>query len=79
MSDMREALTKLEREIDARWPGSYWILGKGRTRPYEPLWGLQVFNADTGAVLGEAEGDTPYDAIDKAFLVFDMTSKRGGQ
>lgn len=41
----------------------YWLFGKGRTRPTEPLYGIQVLDAATNAVLAEAEHDDPKECI----------------
>jgi hypothetical protein len=47
----------------AKLPGNlYWLLAKGRTRPDEPLWGLQITNQN-GSPIAEAEGDHPADVV----------------
>lgn len=41
----------------------YWLLGKGKTRPDEPLYAAQLLDRATGAILAEAEADDLADAI----------------
>ena len=36
----------------------YWLLGKGRTRPDEPIYGAQAFRPGNDVTVGEAETDT---------------------
>lgn len=38
-------------------PGLYWLIGAGKTRPAEPLFGAQIIDPASGAVIAEAEGD----------------------
>jgi len=47
----------------AKLPGDvYWIFAKGRTRPDEPLWGIQITDK-TGIVLALVEGEHPVDTV----------------
>ena len=47
----------------ANLPGDvYWIFAKGRTRPDEPLWGIQITDK-TGIVLALVEGEHPVDTV----------------
>jgi hypothetical protein len=39
----------------------YWLFAKGRTRPAEPLWAIQILNGSE--VIAEAEGAHPADTV----------------
>lgn len=44
--------------MDCAFPGKFWLLGKGRVRPNEPLYGLRVFEpGDPDRVIAESEHD----------------------
>lgn len=55
-------LAKLIAAIPDRF---YWIAGKGRARPDEPLYGIQILDAETDAIIAEAEADTLEDSVAK--------------
>jgi hypothetical protein len=47
----------------AKLPGDvYWLLAKGRTRPDEPLWAIQITDLNASKV-AEVEGDHPADVV----------------
>jgi hypothetical protein len=51
----------------AKLPGDvYWLLAKGRTRPNEPLWAVQITDLDANKI-AEAEGDHPADCVRAAW------------
>lgn len=35
----------------------YWLMGKGRTRPSEPLYAVQLIDAESGVAVVETEGE----------------------
>lgn len=41
----------------------YWLLGKGRTRPTEPLYAVQIIDPDSGIAVSETEGENLVDTI----------------
>lgn len=41
----------------------YWIAGKGRTRPSEPLYGVQLIDRESGIAIAEGEAEQLVDAI----------------
>ncbi len=53
-------LAELIAAIPARY---YWIAGKGRARPDEPLYGIQILDAETIDIVAEAEADTLEDSV----------------
>lgn len=44
----------------------YWLLGKGRNSPSEPLYGVQLLDPETRIVVAEAEAERLSDAITAA-------------
>jgi hypothetical protein len=47
----------------AKLPGDvYWVLGKGRLRPAEPLWAVRITD-QSGETITEVEGDHPADTV----------------
>jgi len=40
-------------------PDHWWCMGKGRTRPDEPIYGIVIFNADLDRQVPVAEGEHP--------------------
>lgn len=49
------------------FPGKFWMFGKGKIRPGEPLYGFRVFEpGDTDSVIAEGEHDDPYEAVMRA-------------
>jgi hypothetical protein len=46
--------------------GLYWLIGKGRTRPSEPLYGIQLIDPESDVVVAEAEAEQLADAINAA-------------
>lgn len=47
----------------AKLPGDvYWLLAKGRTRPDEPLWAIQITDMEANKI-AEAEAERPADCI----------------
>lgn len=44
----------------------YWLIGKGRTRPDEPLYAVQLLDPVTHAVVAEAEAERLRFAIEIA-------------
>lgn len=58
-------LPELLAHVELIWPGSFWLLAKGKLSSAEPLFGFQVlFGADE--VLAEGEGETAVAAIHAA-------------
>ncbi|MDX3971139.1 MAG: hypothetical protein QHD01_31725 [Bradyrhizobium sp.] len=41
----------------------YWLMGKGRTRPAEPLYAVQLIDPESGIAIAEAEAEQLGDAI----------------
>lgn len=35
----------------------YWLIGKGRTRPTEPLYAIQLIDPESGVAIVETEGE----------------------
>ncbi|MCK1693704.1 hypothetical protein [Bradyrhizobium sp. 144] len=44
----------------------YWLIGKGRTRPTEPLYAVQLIDAESGIAIVETEAEQLVDAINAA-------------
>ncbi|MCK1568963.1 hypothetical protein IVB08_34460 [Bradyrhizobium sp. 173] len=44
----------------------YWLMGKGRTRPTEPLYAVQLIDPESGIAIAEAEAEQLVDAINAA-------------
>lgn len=44
----------------------YWLIGKGRTRPSEPLYAVQLIDPESGVAIAEAEAEQLVDAISAA-------------
>jgi hypothetical protein len=60
-----DAVTDL---VERMLPGGSWFVGRGRTRPDEPLGGARVFADEAGDdCIGEAEAHTPARALLAAF------------
>lgn len=53
---MREAIEEIPSDLE-------WIIGKGKTRPDEPLYGIQLRKAGTDVILAESEHDDLTTAI----------------
>lgn len=47
-------------------PNIYWLMGKGRTRPKEPLYAVQLIDPESGVAIAEAEAEQLAEAIDAA-------------
>lgn len=56
-------LAELIAAIPARY---FWIAGKGRLKPTEPLYGIKIIDPETDSVVAEAEADTLEDAVARA-------------
>lgn len=41
----------------------YWLIGKGRTRPSEPLYAIQLLDPESGVAIVETEGENLVDTI----------------
>jgi hypothetical protein len=41
----------------------YWLIGKGRDRPDEPLFAVQLINPESDSVISEAEGDSVAEVV----------------
>ncbi|MCK1503889.1 hypothetical protein [Bradyrhizobium sp. 18] len=54
------ALAELVAAIPAQY---FWIAGKGRIKPSEPLYAIRILDAETDEVVAQAEADTLEDAI----------------
>jgi hypothetical protein len=63
----REALA-LEAALNKIPSDLYWLIGKGKTRPDEPLYACQILNPATGAELACAENDDLITAITDAII-----------
>lgn len=51
-------------ELIAAIPSQYyWIAAKGRTRPTEPLYAIQILDAETSSIIAQAEAETLEDSI----------------
>lgn len=44
----------------------YWLIGKGRTRPKEPLYAVQLIDPESGIAIVETEAEQLADAINAA-------------
>lgn len=44
----------------------YWLMGKGRTRPSEPLYAVQLVDPESGVAIVETEAEHLADAINAA-------------
>jgi hypothetical protein len=55
----------------------YWIFGRGRTRPDEPLWGLLIKDMATGDELACEEGDHPANVVRAAVAALTKKRERG--
>lgn len=44
----------------------YWLIGRGRNRPSEPMFGCQLIDPESGIVVAEAEAEVLSDAIKSA-------------
>lgn len=47
-------------------PHLYWLIGKGRTRPAEPFYAVQLIDPESGIAIAEAEAEQLADAINAA-------------
>lgn len=36
----------------------FWLIGKGRQQPSEPLYAIQIIDPESGVVIAEREGET---------------------
>lgn len=59
MSDVSRAIASIPAHF-------YWLMGKGRTRPSEPLYAVQVIDPESGIAIAEAEAEQLAEAIDAA-------------
>lgn len=59
MSDVARAIASIPAHL-------YWLVGKGRTRPSEPLYAIQLIDPESGVAIAEAEAEQLVDAIDAA-------------
>lgn len=59
MSDVSRAIASIPAHF-------YWLMGKGRTRPSEPLYAVQVIDPESGIAIAEAEAEQLVDAINAA-------------
>ncbi|GGD11893.1 hypothetical protein [Aureimonas glaciei] len=63
MSQVKEkSVDVLLAEVEQIWPGSFWLLAKGRATELEPMYGFQAIWG-SGKVLCEGEGDSQEAAI----------------
>lgn len=44
----------------------YWLIGKGRTRPTEPLYAIQLIDPESGVAIIETEGEDLAETIGAA-------------
>jgi len=44
----------------------YWLIGKGRTRPSEPLYGIQILDPESNVAIAEGEADDVAGAVTNA-------------
>ncbi|MES5483595.1 hypothetical protein QMZ05_12625 [Bradyrhizobium sp. INPA03-11B] len=56
----------LSRAIASVPSNLYWMMGKGRIRPKEPLYAVQLIDPESGIAIAEAEAEQLADAIDSA-------------
>lgn len=47
-------------------PSFYWLMGKGRTRPDEPLYAIQLIDPESGVAIVETEAEELADVINAA-------------
>jgi hypothetical protein len=57
----------------------YWLMGKGRTRPREPLYGVQLIDAESGIAIVEAEAEDLAEAIKTAVERMSMFQASKGE
>ncbi len=56
--------------VDAKWPGCFWFMAKGRLTPSEPLYAFQVLSdIDSEKVLSQGEAETLQAAISAALVL----------
>jgi hypothetical protein len=62
MTEIDEAIARVE----AKFPNAFWLIGKGRTKPEEPLFAVRVCHPDDiDVILAEGEGDTLAGAVER--------------
>lgn len=67
ISDPSHSLAEAFVTAEKAFPGHYWMFGKGRTRPDEPLFGFAVFDKSDGdAPVAVGEHDDPVEAVNRA-------------
>lgn len=59
-------LVNLEHAIASIPDHFYWLIGKGRTRPSEPLYAIQLVDPESGIAVIETEGENLIDTIQAA-------------
>jgi hypothetical protein len=52
----------------------YWLIGKGRTKPSEPIYGAQFIDPESGIAIAEGEGETFDEAIAAALRAMPGTT-----
>ena len=54
------------------FPSKFFVIGKGRMTPDEPLYGATVYDETSGGeiILSEGEGDTIEEAVERCIAAF---------
>ncbi|MCK1503093.1 hypothetical protein [Bradyrhizobium sp. 188] len=71
MSDVSRAIASIPAHF-------YWLMGKGRTRPSEPLYSVQLIDAESGVAVVETEGEDLADTICAAVEQLNTSYRREG-
>jgi len=59
-----DALAQAFAEAEKALPGHFWVFGKGKTRPDEPLFGFAVYDMPDGDnLVASGESDDPVEAV----------------
>lgn len=57
----------------------YWLMGKGRTRPTEPLYAVQLIDPESGIAIVETEAEQLADAINAAVEQLNTGDQQEGE
>lgn len=63
---LREEQEQPIARLEASRPNDWWVIGKGRTRPDEPLYGIEIMEGQSVFMAAQGEADTLAEAIDDA-------------
>lgn len=72
-------LVNLEHAVASIPDRVYWLIGKGRTRPTEPLYAIQLIDPESGVAIVEAEGEILVDTIGAAIKQLSDCQRPNGE